>query len=475
MGGMNGFLTEDFLLGCDEASRLYHDYAEGLPIVDFHCHLPPAQIAADHRFRDLTEIWLEGDHYKWRAMRANGVSEEHCTGSATPFEKHKAWMETLPFTLRNPLYHWSHLELKRYFGIDGLLTPERTQEVWDTANSQLATLSTHKILERERIAVVCTTDDPADSLEHHQAAGKSGLKTKVLPTFRPDKAMAVDRPEVFVPWIEKLGEAAGSTIYSLDHMMAALKRRHDDFHAAGGRLSDHGLPYVPVEVLSSGELQRVFVRAATGHKATERQQHGFANFILHQVARWNAEQGWTMQFHLGPVRSVNPPALASLGPDTGFDSIGDFRHAEGLAQFLGGMEKEGHLPKVVLYNNNPTDNYVFATMAQNFPKTGVPGRMQFGAGWWHLDQRDGIKMQLDALSNCGLLRRFVGMLTDSRSFLSYTRHEYFRRVLCDVLGGEMCDGLLPMDFELVGALVREVSYSNARDYFGFDIDPSFRI
>lgn len=466
-----GFIDEEFLLGSDEASRLYHEYAEGLPIVDFHCHLPPAQIASNHTFRDLTEIWLEGDHYKWRAMRANGVAERFCTGDAAPREKHQAWMETLPYTLRNPLYHWSHLEVWRYFGVTGLLTPDRAEEVWSTANGVLKNLTTQRILERDKVAVVCTTDDPADSLEHHEAC--AGLKTRVLPTYRPDRAMWVDRPDVFIPWIQRLSETSGEKIFSLDHLLTALKKRHNDFHAVGGRLSDHGVPTVPTETLPNSELQRVFVRAATGHPATPDEQRAFARFILGEVATWNTEKGWTMQFHLGPVRNTNPRAFAELGPDTGFDSIGDFRHADGLMGFLGGLEAAGKLPKVILYNNNPTDNYVFATMAQNYPKEGVPGRMQFGAGWWHLDQRDGIRMQLDALSNCGLLRRFVGMLTDSRSFLSYTRHEYFRRVLCDVLGAEMRDGLLPMDFDLVGTMVREVCYTNARDHFGFVIDESF--
>ncbi|MBS1708030.1 MAG: glucuronate isomerase [Armatimonadetes bacterium] len=466
-----GFIDEEFLLGSDEASRLYHEYAEGLPIVDFHCHLPPAQIASNHTFRDLTEIWLEGDHYKWRAMRANGVAERFCTGDAAPREKHQAWMETLPYTLRNPLYHWSHLEVWRYFGVTGLLTPDRAEEVWDTANTALKGLSTQKILERDKVAVVCTTDDPADSLEHHEAC--AGLKTRILPTYRPDRAMWVDRPDVFIPWIQRLSETSGEKIFSLDHLLTALKKRHDDFHAVGGRLSDHGVPTVPTETLPNSELQRVFVRAATGHPATPDEQRAFARFILEEVAGWNAEKGWTMQFHLGPVRNTNPRAFAELGPDTGYDSIGDFRHADGLMGLLGSLEAAEKLPKVILYNNNPTDNYVFATMAQNYPQAGVPGRMQFGAGWWHLDQRDGIRMQLDALSNCGLLRRFVGMLTDSRSFLSYTRHEYFRRVLCDILGSEMRDGLLPMDFDLVGSMVREVCYTNARDHFGFDIDKSF--
>lgn len=466
-----GFVDEDFLLGSDEACRLYHDYAEGLPIIDFHCHLPADQIAADHRFRDLAEVWLEGDHYKWRAMRANGVAERFCTGDAAPREKHRAWMETLPYTLRNPLYHWSHLEAWRYFGVTGTLTPERADELWDRADEVLGSLTTRAILARDRVAVVCTTDDPADSLAHHEAC--RGLKTRVLPTFRPDRATGVDRPEDFIPWIQRLSEASGEKIFSLGHLMAALKKRHDAFHAVGGRLSDHGVTTLPTETLTNSELQRVFVRAATGHAASPEEQRGFMRFVLGEVAAWNTEKGWTMQFHLGPLRNANPRAFAGLGPDTGFDSIGDDRHAIGLASFLGELEAAGRLPKVVLYNNNPADNYVFATMAQNFPKEGVPGRVQLGSGWWHLDQRDGIRMQLDALSNCGLLRRFVGMVTDSRSFLSYTRHEYFRRVLCDVLGAEMRDGLLPRDFDIVGALVREVCHTNARDHFGFDIDASF--
>ena len=464
------FIHDDFLLQSDAARALYHTYAAPEPIYDYHCHLPPSQIADNHQFADLSEIWLGGDHYKWRALRANGVAERFCTGDATPREKHEAWCATVPYTLRNPLYHWSHLELKRYFGLEATINPSSAQEIWQQANAKLPTMRVHDILAANRVAVICTTDDPADSLETHRRIRKSGLTTRVYPTFRPDKAFLVHQPAIFNPYLEKLAGAAGAgTIKSFDDFLATLKRRHDDFHAIGGRLSDHGLENAWAEPCTATEAGTIFAAARQGRAATREEGARFSSYLMLVLGRWDAARGWTKQLHLGALRGNNTRQLQKLGPDTGFDSIGDFGQARGLSRYLDALDATDELPRTVLYNLNPADNYVFAAMTGNFQDGSIAGKLQFGSGWWFLDQKEAMEWQLNALSNNGLLRRFVGMLTDSRSFLSYTRHEYFRRVLCNLLGAEMERGELPAEQALVGALVREVCFSNARNYFRLDL------
>ena len=462
------FLDDDFLLHGDTARTLYRTYALPQPILDYHCHLPPRDIAEDRRFENLFEIWLEGDHYKWRAMRANGVEERYCTGDAPPYEKFLAWAATVPRCLRNPLYHWTHLELQRYFGITDLLDPSTAPEIWRRANERLQSgeLTARSILERFDVRAVCTTDDPADSLDHHAAIRSAGLPTRVYPTFRPDRALQVDDPAAFNPWVERLGAAANVEVRGFGDFIDALARRHQDFHDAGGRLSDHGLPYAYGSPSSDGEAAAIFDRARRGEPASPVEHEGFAANLMLLFGRLDAQKGWTKQLHLGARRNVNTRMMQRLGRDTGYDSMGDWRQVDGLAAYLDRLEQEGALPKTILYNNNPVDNYAMATMIGNFQDASAPGRMQFGSGWWFLDQKDGIEAQLDALSNVGLLAHFVGMLTDSRSFMSYPRHEYFRRVLCNVLGREMDLGELPDDEALIGRMVEDICFRNARRYLG---------
>jgi glucuronate isomerase len=471
---MKSFIHDDFLLQTDAARDLYHNFAKNEPIYDYHCHLPPAQIADNHRFADLAEIWLGGDHYKWRALRANGVNERFITGGASPRKKFDAWCATVPYTLRNPLYHWSHLELKRYFGIDAVINSSTAKAIWEQANAKLAGLRVHDILAANKVAVICTSDDPADSLATHERIKQTGIKTRVYPTFRPDKAFIVHQPAAFNPYLEKLAGAAGAgAIKTFDHFLAALKKRHDDFHAFGGRLSDHGLETAFAEPCTAAGAKTIFDAARHGRAATPAELARYSSFLMLELARWDAARGWTKQLHLGALRGTNTRLLKKIGPDTGFDSIGDFPQARALQRYLDTLDSTGELPRMVLYNLNPADNYVFATMIGNFQDGTVAGKMQFGGGWWYLDQKEGMEWQMNALSNNGLLRRFVGMLTDSRSFLSYTRHEYFRRVLCNLLGAEMARGELPADRGLIGAMVREICFSNARDYFRLELDPAF--
>ena len=457
-------IPDTFLLTNCSAERLYFEFAQAQPIYDYHCHLPPKEIAENREFENLSAIWLEGDHYKWRAMRANGVDESLITGGGSPRDKHDAWCATMPYALRNPLYHWSHLELQRYFGIDSTINSNSACSIWEEANSKLPKLRVHDILEQQNVAVVCTTDDPSDSLEVHQHIQSLNLGTKVRPAFRPDKALLVDNPSVFNQFLSNLETVTGSTIFSFDDLLSTLKQRHHDFHEIGCRLSDHGLNYAFSEPCTLFEARRVFAQTRSNVASSPDEKAGFAAFLMLEFGRWDAEMGWTKQLHLGPLRNNSSRARRDLGPDSGFDSIGDFKQAEHLSRYLDTLDAEDNLPKMILYNVNPNDNYVFATMAGNFQRD-VPGKIQFGSGWWYLDQKEGIEWQLNALSNIGLLRRFVGMITDSRSFLSYPRHEYFRRVLCNLLGSEMERGELPNDFELVGAMVREISYDNAHAYF----------
>ncbi|MGP0018487.1 MAG: glucuronate isomerase [Candidatus Sulfotelmatobacter sp.] len=467
---MAAFLTEDFLLSNDAARRLYHQFAASQPILDYHCHLSPRDIAENRRFANLFEIWLEGDHYKWRAMRANGVPEKYITGDALPYEKFLAWARTVPYTLRNPLYHWTHLELQRYFGITELLDENSAPSIWERANAMLSGgLTAHAILQKFRVEVVCTTDDPTDDLRHHRAIAKSNLPTQVFPAFRPDKALAVGDAE-FLPWIEHLTRTANVDIRNLNDFLQALRSRHDYFHSLGCRLSDHGLEHCYATPCSERTAAQIFAKAREGQSITsitEDERIQFASFMMRFFSRLDAEKGWTKQLHLGALRNVNTAARRKLGPDTGYDAIGDFPQARHLSAYLDLLAQENALPQMILYNLNPADNLQFATLAgcfQDGTDGARPGKIQFGSAWWFLDQKQGITAQLDALSNAGLLSRFVGMVTDSRSFMSYPRHEYFRRILCDVIGRDITRGELPNDDALLGRLIQDVCYRNAKNY-----------
>jgi glucuronate isomerase len=463
------FIHEDFLLSTRTARRLYHQYAEAEPILDYHCHLSPRDIAENRRFNDLFEIWLEGDHYKWRAMRSNGVNERFCTGDADPFAKFQAWAATVPHTLRNPLYHWTHLELKRYFDIDELLDEASAARIWKRANERLAgpELTTQGILKKFRVNCVCSTDDPVDDLKYHRSLVGSGLVTSILPAFRPDRALMVDDPQSFNPWVESLGAAANIDIASLSDFLDALRARHDFFHQQGCRLSDHGMNQCYADFCSPKVAATIFTKARRGAAVTPEEHGKFAAFMMLFFGKLDADRGWVKQLHLGAMRNKNTRLARQLGPDTGFDSVGDYPQAVALASYLDRLDQENCLPKTILYNLNPADNYVFATMLGNFQDGTIPGKLQLGSGWWFLDQKEGMKWQLNALSNLGLLSRFVGMVTDSRSFMSFPRHEYFRRVLCDLIGQDIERGEIPDDEMLVGNMIQNICYGNAKQYFGF--------
>ncbi|HEY3932440.1 MAG TPA: glucuronate isomerase [Verrucomicrobiae bacterium] len=466
------FIHEDFLLQTRTARRLYHQFAEDEPILDYHCHLSPRDIAENRRFKNLTEIWLESDHYKWRAMRSNGMAERFCTGVAEPFAKFQAWAATVPQTLRNPLYHWTHLELKRYFEIDELLNENSASRIWKIANEKLADgkLTTQGILKKFKVSVVCTTDDPADDLKYHQAIAASGLATRVLPTFRPDKALAVHQPEQFNQWVNRLAGSADVEIDSFATFLKALRRRHDFFHAQGCRISDHGLEHCFAYFCSEKTAAGIFSKARAGKTVAPEEHAQFAAFMMLFFGHLDAERGWTKQLHFGAMRNNNTRLLKQLGPDTGFDSIGDFPQAAALAKYLDRLDQENALPKTIIYNLNPADNYVFAAMLGNFQDASVPGKIQLGSGWWFLDQKEGIEWQLNTLSNLGLLSRFIGTITDSRSFMSYPRHEYFRRVLCNLIGRDVENGEIPGDDSLLGPMIRNICYENARHYLALPMD-----
>ncbi len=460
------FIHEDFLLHTKTARRLYHEFAEPQPIIDYHNHLPPADIAVNRSFENLHAIWLAGDHYKWRAMRAAGVPERLCTGDAPPRDKFLAWAKIVPQTLRNPLYHWTHLELKRAFGIDALLSEVTAEAIWDEANAKLQTpeLSTHGILNRFDVAALCTTDDPADSLDNHRQIARSNLKTRVYPAFRPDKAMQVDNPPAWNAWLDKLAAASYIEISTLDTLLQALDIRHTAFHDLGCRLSDHGLTRCYAEFPTQADASRTFDQARVGIPAPPEAHDKFAAYLMLHFGRLDSQRGWTQQLHLGPLRNVNTRAYRASGPDTGFDSMGDSSDVGALGKYLDTLDQENALPKTIVYNVNPTQNYAFATMLGNFQDGVTPGKMQFGSAWWFMDTREGIELQLNTLSNCGLLSRFVGMLTDSRSLLSFPRHEYFRRVLCNLLGADVERGELPDSDDLLGPLIKNICIDNARGY-----------
>ncbi len=467
------FITDDFLLESEYARELYHKYAKMAPIVDFHCHLPADQVAADHHFENMTQIWLAGDHYKWRLMRANGVPERYCTGDASDWEKFEKWAETVPYTFRNPAYHWTHLELRRPFGIvDRLLTSDTARSIWDECNEKLALpeFSARGIMKQMGVALVCTTDDPVDSLEAHRiVAEDSKFKTVMLPTWRPDKALAVDTPEAFNAWISRLEAAAGMECATYDALLEALRVRAAFFASRGCKVADHGVetPYAADYTLA--DVRAAFSDARAGNTPDADNVQQYKSALMYELGLLNHEMGWAQQLHIGPIRNNNTRMFKALGPDTGFDSVGDQPVARSLARFLDRLEQQDRLTRTVLYGINPASNMVLATMAGNFQDGTVPGKIQFGSGWWFNDQIDGMEQQLETLSQTGLLSRFVGMLTDSRSFLSYPRHDYFRRLLCNILGRDMVRGLLPPLVEYTGRMVQGICYSNAVDYFGFDL------
>ncbi len=469
---MTPFIHEDFLLETDVARDLYHRYVAGLPIIDYHCHLPVAQIAGDHRFRSLTEIWLDGDHYKWRAMRANGIDERFCTGDASDREKFEAWARTVPATLRNPLYHWTHLELKRPFGVTELLSERTASAIYEHCNEllQQPDFSTRGLLRQFRVAVVCTTDDPADSLKYHHAlAQRDDPETRVVPTWRPDAALAIEDPPAFNAWIDRLEVTAGMPISTFDELLEVLDQRHAAFHDAGCRASDHGLEQIYAAEWNDADVAKTFDTLRSGRVVDGGEASRYKAALLHRFALMDHARGWVQQYHLGALRNTNSRMRRLLGADSGLDSVGDFEMARPLARFLDRLDETNQLARTILYNLNPRDNELFATMIGNFQDGTIPGKMQHGAAWWFLDQKDGMEAQIQALSNMGLFSRFAGMVTDSRSFLSYSRHEYFRRLVCNLLGDDVRRGLLPDDRSLLGALAQDVSFFNARDYLGLDL------
>jgi glucuronate isomerase len=464
---MKKFLDKDFLLDNESARRLYHEVAAPLPIIDYHCHLDPAQIAEDIHFDNLTQIWLAGDHYKWRAMRANGIDERFCTGDASDKEKFMKWAETVPSTLRNPLYHWTHLELQRYFEIHELLNPENAEKIYEEAGAMLQSeeFSVRKLVRKMNVEVICTTDDPVDSLEHHKKIGEDGFETRVLPAWRPDKSLAVEDPESYNLYLDQLEKAANCSIGSYMDLLTALNERHEFFHEMGCRLSDHGLESFIAKDIDHRKVERVFLKVRSGRHLNPQEIASFKSSMLMELAVMDYEKGWAQQYHVGALRNNNSRRLEELGPDTGFDSMGDFLMARDMSAFFDRLDKQDQLAKTIVYNLNPADNALIATMLYNFNDGLTPGKMQFGSGWWHLDQKFGMTDQLNTLSSLGLLSQFVGMLTDSRSFLSYPRHEYFRRILCNLVGTDVENGEIPNEPLLVDKLIKNVCYYNPKNYF----------
>ncbi|HLY70183.1 MAG TPA: glucuronate isomerase [Puia sp.] len=466
---MKKFLDENFLLHSDTAKYLYHDVAKGLPIIDYHCHLDPEQIAEDTQVENITRLWLSGDHYKWRAMRANGVDESFCTGNRSDREKFEKWAETVPFTLRNPLYHWTHLELQRYFDIDDLLTPETANKIYSECGEKLLTqgFSVRNLLKKMNVEVICTTDDPADSLEHHKKIAEDDFDIRVLPAFRPDKAMDVDAPAAFNNYVDRLEIVSNVAIGKYEDYLQALQNRHDFFLTAGCSVSDHGLEFIYAADYSDQEVKNIFLKIRAGKALDAEEKLKIKSALLEAFACWDQEKGWVQQFHLGAMRNNNSRMMQRIGPDTGWDSIGDCSQARSLGKFLDKLDSKDKLAKTILYNLNPADNEIMATMIGNFNDGSIAGKIQWGSAWWFLDQKDGMVKQLDALSNMGLLSRFVGMITDSRSFMSYPRHEYFRRILCNLFGEEIEKGELPGDLQWTGKIIKDICCFNAKKYFGW--------
>lgn len=470
---MKPFMDENFLLNTKTAQELYHNHAAHLPIIDYHCHLNPQLVADDYRFKSITEIWLGGDHYKWRALRSNGVDEHFITGDADDWAKFEKWAETVSYTFRNPLYHWTHLELRTAFGVNKLLNPVTAREIYEECNDKLLndpSMTARGLMRKYRVETVCTTDDPVDSLEHHKRIAESGFEIKVLPTWRPDKAMAVEKPEQYRAYIEKLSEVSGVSITSFNDLVDALKVRHDFFESMGCKLSDHGIEEFYAEDYIDTEINDIFNNVYGGTSLTDEEIRKFKSAMLMVFGEMDADSGWTQQFHYGTIRDNNTKMFKLLGPDTGFDSIGEFNTAKSCAKYLDRLNSRGKLTKTILYNLNPSANEVMATMLGNFQDGSVAGKIQLGSGWWFNDQIDGMQRQMNALSLLGLLSRFVGMLTDSRSFLSYPRHEYFRRTLCNLIGDDVENGEIPYsgyEADRVKAMVEDISYYNAKNFFKF--------
>lgn len=468
---MKNFLDENFLLQTETAQHLYHNHAVPQPIIDYHCHLVPSMVANDHQFKSITEAWLGGDHYKWRAMRTNGVDEKFCTGKDTSdWEKFEKWAETVPYTMRNPLYHWTHLELKTAFGIEKLLSPKTAREIFDECNEKLQSpqFSARNLMRHYKVEAVCTTDDPVDTLEHHIKTKNDGFEIKMLPTWRPDKAMAVENPANFVAYVEQLSQISGVNISTFDDMILALRKRQDFFAELGCKLSDHGIEEFYAEDYTEAEIKAIFNKIYGGKELSHEEVLKFKSAMMVIFAEMDWEKGWTQQFHYGAIRNNNTRLFNQLGADTGFDSIGTFSTAKAMSKFLNRLDTNNKLAKTILYNLNPADNEMIATMIGNFQDGTVAGKIQFGSGWWFLDQKDGMEKQMNSLSVLGLLSRFVGMLTDSRSFLSYPRHEYFRRTLCNLIGNDVENGLLPhQELEFIGKMVENISYYNAKNFFQF--------
>jgi glucuronate isomerase len=462
------FLDDNFLLQNSTAEKSYHDFAKDLPIIDYHNHLPPDEIANDKTFSTITEVWLKGDHYKWRAMRANGIDEKFITGNTNDRDKFLKWAETVPYTMRNPLYHWTHLELQRYFGIKKLLDAKSANEIYEQTNAALqqSDFSVKGLLQKMKVEVVCTTDHPTDSLEFHQKEFNSESSLKMLPTFRPDKFVVIDNPD-FLVFLEKLEGIIGSDISTFDDLMSALENRIEFFHSLGCQLADHGLSQLFAIDFNGENLDKILQKRKSKQAIKQEESEAFQMAVLHELGKIYHEKKWTMQFHLGAIRNNNSRLLNLVGADVGADSIGDFEQARGLSAFLNRLDTEGKLAKTILYNLNPRDNELFATMMGNFNDGSSAGKIQWGSAWWFLDQKDGMEKQINTLSNMGLLSRFIGMLTDSRSFLSFPRHEYFRRILCNLIGTDVENGELPNEITWLGKTVEDICYNNAKRYFNF--------
>ena len=465
------FISDDFMLGSETARLLYHEHAAKMPIYDYHCHVPAEPIAKDAQFENLTQVWLYGDHYKWRAMRTNGVAERYCTGDASDYEKFEKWAQTVPATLRNPLYHWTHLELKRYFDVDELLNTASAKRVYDKCSEVLNTpeFSVRNLMRKMNVKLVCTTEDPLDSLEHHRVIAESDFEIKVYTAWRPDKAMASENVAALNGWIDALAELTDIEVSNYQSYLQAIRQRHDFFHEMGCRLSDHGIDTAYAADYTERELQSIFQKIRGGKELEATEHLKFKSALLYEFALMDHEAGWVQQFHFSALRNCNTRMFKALGADVGFDAMSDLPIAEALQGFLDRLDVQNKLAPTILYNLNPRDNELMAAMIGSFQDGSKPGKMQYGSGWWFLDQRDGMTRQMNTLSNLGLLSRFVGMLTDSRSFLSYPRHEYFRRILCDILGSDVENGALPKDMNLLGQMVEDICFNNARDYFSMSL------
>ncbi len=461
------FITDNFLLNSREAEVLYHEYATAMPIIDYHNHLSPKQIAADLPIENITDVWLNGDHYKWRAMRANGIDEKYITGAGSKEEKFNNWAETVPHTLRNPLFHWTQLELKRYFNIDTILQPNSAATIYKQANATLASKKPSQLLEQMQVEVICTTDDPADHLEYHKTIAEKNIYTKVLPTFRPDAILSIER-EGFLNYLRKLETSVAGSIENLDDLFKALEQRIEYFNQHGCRLSDYGMAQIFACNFTEKEADDILKKRLSGQDVSVDEANLYASCVLYKLCKMYHAKGWVQQFHLGALRNNNSRLLRQIGADSGCDSIGDYSQAESMSKLFNRLDAENSLSKTITYNVNPSHNEVFATMMGNYSQEGIPGKMQYGSGWWFLDQKDGMEKQLNTLSNMGLLSRFVGMLTDSRSLLSFPRHEYFRRILCNLIAEDINKGLLPNDMDFLGSMIQNICYNNAVEYFNFE-------